>query len=141
MKNSILTLVIILVAFSCASKVGAKKDLKESAIVGNDLDVHGCRASAGYTWSVVSKECIRVFEKGIRLESVEDAKDKANTLSAFVVFDQQGNKVELFLPNQKQSIVLIRKSEGQPWIKDGWQLISWKGYVLKRDAKIVYTGQ
>ena len=141
MKNSILILVFILVAFSCASKLSAKKDLNEYSFVGNDFDVYGCKASAGYSWSVLKKECIRIFEKGIRLASVEQRKDSANSVSAFVVFDQKGNKAELFLPNQKQSIVLVRKSEGQPFIKDDWQLICWKGYVLKRGTEIIYTGQ
>ena len=110
-------------------------------IVGNDADMHGCRASAGYTWSVLSNECIRIFEKGKRLNRVVAENESANTLSAFVVFDEQGNKAELFLPKQKKTIILKRKSEGQPWVKNGWQLIPWKGYVLKKRGKIIYTGQ
>jgi hypothetical protein len=140
MKNNILTLVFILVAFSCAAQVSRKYDLKEP-IVGNDTDMHGCRASAGYTWSVLSNECIRIFEKGERLNRVVAENESANTLSAFVVFDEQGNKAELFLPKQKKTIILKRKSEGQPWVKNGWQLIPWKGYVLKKRGKIIYTGQ
>jgi hypothetical protein len=141
MKNNILTLVFILVAFSCVAQVSPKKDLKESPIVGNDADKHGCRASAGYTWSVLSNECIRIFERGKRLNRVVTENESANTLSAFVVFDEQGNKAELFLPKHKKTIILKRKSEGQPWVKNGWQLISWKGYVLKKRGKIIYTGQ
>jgi hypothetical protein len=146
MKNTILTLAFIIVAFSCANKVNPKEDLKEVVkqettpqIVGNDQDEHGCKASAGYTWSVLRKECIRVFE-GTRLDHTEQD-DKSYTTSAFVVFEEQGNKAELFLDTQKESIILERKSESQPWVKDDWQLISWKGYVLKKGKKIVYTGQ
>lgn len=141
MKNSILILVLISVVCSCATKVSPKEDLKGSLIEGNDMDVYGCRASAGNTWSVLRKECIRIFEKGIRLNLVKEQKNNANSLSAFIVFDEQRNKAELFLPNQKRSIVLVRNSEGQPWVYDGWHLISSKGYVLKKGTDILYTGQ
>lgn len=31
-------------------------------IVGGDSDIHGCKASAGYTWSVSENKCIRPWE-------------------------------------------------------------------------------
>lgn len=37
-------------------------------MVGNDADEHGCKASAGYRWSVLRNECIRIFEAGVRLD-------------------------------------------------------------------------
>lgn len=42
----------------------------QSPIVGGDRDEHGCIGSAGYVWCEVQKDCIRLFEKGIRTESV-----------------------------------------------------------------------
>lgn len=36
---------------------------EKTAIVGDDRDGHGCIASAGYTWSEVQKDCIRLWEK------------------------------------------------------------------------------
>ena len=49
-------------------------------IVGGDRDKHGCIGSAGYQWSEVQQDCIRVFEKGIRMKAVDGSQ------SAFIVF-------------------------------------------------------
>jgi hypothetical protein len=32
-------------------------------VVGGDIDSHGCKASAGYSWDVTLAQCIRVWEK------------------------------------------------------------------------------
>jgi len=129
-------------AFSCAKKVSqenvntAPKEPQKETIVGGDSDSHGCKASAGYTWSTLKKECIRIFE-GTKLSHADDG--KKYTTASYVIFD--GNKAELFLDTQKESIVLERKSEGEPWINGDWQLIPWRGYVLKKGTDILYTGQ
>ena len=44
--------------------------------VGGDRDKHGCIGSAGYQWSEVQQDCIRVFEKGIRMKAVDGSHDK-----------------------------------------------------------------
>ena len=142
MKKLFLFSFIICLSFSCAKKVSEeKKTVKEEAkpavVVGGDSDEHGCKVSAGYTWSTLKKECIRIFENSTKLSHAEDG--KTYTTVAYVIFD--GNKAELFLDTQKESIILERKSEGDSWIKDDLQLISWKGYVLKKGEKIIYTGQ
>ena len=41
----------------------AKNKKGEDNLVGNDKDDHGCIASAGYTWSEVRKDCIRLGSK------------------------------------------------------------------------------
>ncbi|MEN2412769.1 hypothetical protein [Flavobacterium mesophilum] len=142
MKKMIL-FAIIVTAFSCAKKVSPEKTdsaepqkPKKETIVGADADAHGCKASTGYTWSTLKKECIRVFE-GTKLTHYDDG--KTYTTVSYVIFD--GNKAELFLDTQKESIILERKSEGDSWVNGDWQLIPWKGYVLKKGEKILYTGQ
>jgi len=131
---------IIVSAMSCAKKVSQenktpKEITNERKAVGADQDSHGCKASAGYTWSKLKKECIRIFE-GTKLSHFDDGK-KYSTVS-YVIFD--GNKAELFLDTQKESIILERKSEGDSWVNGDWQLSPWKGYVLKKAEKIIYTG-
>ena len=42
--------------------------------LGSDRDAHGCIPSAGYTWSEAQKDCIRLFEKGIRVESTDSTR-------------------------------------------------------------------
>ena len=150
MKKIFLFSIIIGLSFSCAKKVSeekkptqettkAVKEQTDSAavIVGGDSDPHGCKASAGYTWSILKKECIRIFENSTKLSHAEDG--KTYTTVAYVIFD--GDKAELFLDTQKESIILERKSEGDSWVKDDLQLIPWKGYVLKKGEKILYTGE
>lgn len=43
---------------------GACEDTPTSTgvLVGGDRDIHGCIASAGYTWSTVSQSCVRPWE-------------------------------------------------------------------------------
>ena len=150
MKKIFLFSIIIGLSFSCAKKVSEEKKptqettkaVKEetdssASVVGGDSDEHGCKASAGYTWSLLKKECIRIFENSTKLSHAEDG--KTYTTVAYVIFD--GDKAELFLDTQKESIILERKSEGDSWVKDDLQLIPWKGYVLKKGEKILYTGE
>lgn len=92
----------------------AAAETEKTEIVGDDKDEHGCIASAGYTWSEVQKDCIRLWEKGVRLASVDDAE---NTL--FIVFSPDSTQVELFFseadaPNE----ILDRRSlpgRGYAW--------------------------
>lgn len=76
---------------------GGKKEAETSerkekeAVVGSDKDEHGCIASAGYTWSEVQKDCIHLWEKGVRMNAVDDA---GKTL--FLVFSPDSTQVELF---------------------------------------------
>jgi hypothetical protein len=141
MKKMFLFL-IMASAFSCAKKVAQEnvnttpQEPVKEAVVGADADSHGCKASAGYTWSILKKECIRIFE-GTKLSHYDDG--KTYTTASYVIFD--GNKAELFLDTQKESIILERKSEGDSWVNGDWQLIPWKGYVLKKGEKILYTGE
>ncbi|MEN2487453.1 hypothetical protein AAYQ05_06610 [Flavobacterium sp. B11] len=142
MKKMFLFL-IIASAISCGKKVSQEntsttpKEQQKEAVVGGDSDSHGCKASAGYTWSTLKKECIRVFENSTRLNHAEDGKTYSTV--SYVIFD--GNKAELFLDTQKESIILERKSEGDSWVNGDWQLIPWKGYVLKKAGKVLYTGE
>ena len=84
---------------SCGNAREQKAETADAAekteMVGNDKDEHGCIASAGYTWSEVQKDCIRLWEKGVRLTSVENAE---NTL--FIVFSPDSTQVELFFPEE-----------------------------------------
>ncbi len=80
---------------------GGKKEAETSerkekeAVVGSDKDEHGCIASAGYTWSEVQKDCIRLWEKGVRMNAVDDA---GKTL--FLVFSPDSTQVELFFSEE-----------------------------------------
>ena len=141
MKKIFLFSVIIGLSLSCAKKVAQEnntpKEETKKVVVGGDVDTHGCKPSAGYTWSSLKKECVRLFEVGTKLAHAEDGKTYSTV--SYVIFE--GNEAELFLDTQKEPILLERKSEGDSWTKDDYQLIPWKGYVLKKNGKIIYTGQ
>ena len=143
MKKNICALAFILifpVLFSCtgADKRSKEKKQENPSPVGGETDDHGCKTSAGYLWSVIKNKCIRLFEDGTKLNPLEATTDK--TTAAYVVFSDDNNRAELFLPTGKPSIILERKAEGQPWISGEWMLMAWKGYVLKKSGVAVYGG-
>lgn len=114
-----------------------KQDTAKVPIAGNDKDEHGCKGSAGYSWSVVKNNCIRTFEDGIRLNAV--AKGIDTTTSAFVVFasDSVDEKAEIFLPTKKESIILqkTQKETAGNWKNDSLELKQWKGKYMLNDIK------
>lgn len=149
MMKKIFCLLVLAGVFACQKKEEATRIAtanKEAITVdsgkkgipkaGADEDLHGCITSAGYTWSVLKGECVRVFEAGTRLTPYDDS--TGVQMAAFVIFKE--DKAELFIQTEKP-MVLVRKTEGEPFVNGPWQLIPWKGYILKKDGKILYTGQ
>ena len=139
----------------CACTEAPKKDAQESAktdtttivdapIIGGDSDEHGCKASTGYTWSVVKNECIRIFESGIRLNA--KAVELDSTFSAFIVFKSETDEsqAELFLPSEKKSTLLAqdKKNGAGKWTNDAYVLTQWKGMYTLEDShkKVLYEG-
>jgi hypothetical protein len=154
-KNNLLFLLPLIVCLSaCASKqpphekpVLLKADtpkVEKPQMTGNDRDEHNCIGSAGYQWSEVKKECIRLFEKGIRLEP--KAAHLNQTTSAFAVFksDTDEAQAEIFIPNEKKSILLAqdKKVGAGLWKNNVYQLLQIKGMYLLEDAKgtVLYQG-
>lgn len=147
MKKISTLLFVFLVMASCklsnneeeidvSEKTGAT--VKDS-IAANDKDENGCLASAGYVWSKVNKECVKGFS-GIQLNPMDKPDNEDETLSAYVMFNENGNMAEVFLPKDTTSIVLMRDGEGKPWIFKEWQLVPWKGYVLKKGGQNMFAG-
>lgn len=106
-------------------------------LVGNDQDVHGCRASAGYQWSALTNQCVRLFEQAVRLQSLE----ASETGSAFVLFNDDQSQAELTLPDGEQ-VRLVRQGEegNHSWQGGRYQLFPWKGYVLKSGDEALFHG-
>lgn len=77
--------------------------------VGGDRDAHGCNASAGYSWSVVRGQCLRIFEAGLRFEPDPTPTQGAVFAAYLVLAPAQGTAVtaaEVFLPGQGAPIAL-----------------------------------
>ena len=155
MSKTILFLVFSYLLSLSACTEAPKKDAQQAAktdtslvidtpMVGGDADEHGCIASAGYTWSVVKNECIRLFEAGIRLNA--KAADLDKTTSAFVVFKSETDQsqAELFLPSEKKSILLAqdKKNGAGKWTSSSYVLSQWKGMYTLQDSqkKVLYEG-
>ena len=111
--------------------------------VGADRDVHGCIASAGYTYSVVRQACVRVWEDGVALTPVVSLGDPV--LAAYVIRSANWQHAEVFLPNQTDSIVLNLQTipEDPAWADPygTWKLTYDKiqGWKLAQDGQVLYT--
>ena len=144
-RISILTL-IVLISVSCSKKIEQKTETKKDSIaqkntniVGNDADEHGCKPSTGYTWSALKNECVRVFEVGTRLNHTV-SQNKNYETSAFVIFDN--DKAELFLDNGEKPFILERKSAEKPYISGDWQLVKEeKYYILKQNDVVLFSSK
>ncbi|WP_293892733.1 hypothetical protein [Flavobacterium sp.] len=147
MKKIITLLMLLLIVSSCRlidqnddaddnPKVAATT--KDSTLV-NDKDENGCLASAGFVWSKVNKECVKGFS-GIQLNPTDKPDNQDETLSAYVLFNEDASKAEVFLPKDTASIVLTRAAEGKSWVLKDWQLVPWKGYVLKKGEVNRFSG-
>jgi len=146
MKKIATIFIFSIIIYSCKltdendveEKVVKNTTTKDSTVV-NDKDENGCLSSAGYVWSKVNNECVKGYS-GIQLNPMNVANNEDETASAYVLFNEDASMAEVFLPNDTTSIVLTRSAEGKPWVYKDWQLIAWKGYVLKKGGENKYMG-
>jgi hypothetical protein len=114
----------------------------QSNMPGGDVDVHGCRASAGYTFSVIKNECIRVFEQEIQLNEVHP-EGTSSSISA-VIFSKDTKKAEVFIPGSAGGVILSRtgKKGSYVWTK-GEVSLSQKtnAYILKKANRIIFSSE
>lgn len=145
----IITLILASSAFllSCNNKPAETKekenvtaDTTKAPIVGNEKDEHGCIGSAGYTWSELRKDCIRIFEVGTKLNPTDAIADK--TTAAFVVFNSRRSEVELYVPGQAGTSVIMEygKKNSDMWFSEDWKLAKTaKGLTLLKDSVVLYA--
>lgn len=110
-------------------------------MVGGDRDKHGCIGSAGYTYSVIKKDCVRLFEQKTQLKEV-NAKGSA-TFNATVIFSADNKQAEIFVPRAKSSTILTRTrgtKRSSVWKKGKYALYQ-KGdtYILKESNKPIFA--
>lgn len=139
--STFITILFVIFLNACHIADSKKKEASNtdstqiSQIVGNDSDAHGCKASAGYLWSEVKKDCIRIFEvEHIILTPTANALNKEENL--IVLFDEQKSKSEVFLPNSLT--ILLSKTADKTWTKDSFELTENKGFSLKINGKESY---
>ena len=146
LKKIIVSLFLFSSLISCKwtdkdeDKTNEKETNAKDVVVGGDKDEDGCLASAGYTWSKLNKECIRVFT-GIQLLPVDKPQNQEEAVFAtYLLFDESKDNAELFLPNQDKSVIVKRVGKGKSWTNGEWELIAYKGYQLKKAGKLLYAG-
>ena len=106
---------------------------------GADADEHGCKASTGFQWSKLKEQCTKVFEEGMKLDPGEAITDK--TTVAFVIFNDDNSKAEIFMPTETSSVVLERKAPRvASWLNGDWQLeLKGANYILKKKGITQYS--
>lgn len=106
--------------------------------VGADKDKHGCIGSAGYVYSAIKNDCIRVFEQNIRLTEVSPKGSFTSMTS--IIFSKDSLKVEVFLPNYNGGQILNKKvSNGKYYWQDGNLVLKRKkGFELFENSKLIY---
>ena len=103
----LLLMCVSLLFTSCGNSQSKKGEENK---VGDDKDAHGCIASAGYTWSEVLKDCIRLWEKGVRVADVAD-KEKA----AYIVFSPDSLQVGGYAWNVEDDDTKNVRLENDKW--------------------------
>ncbi|MDI9319164.1 MAG: hypothetical protein QM530_01700 [Phycisphaerales bacterium] len=119
---------------SIRSKNCIRKEIK-TILVGADEDTHGCKGSAGYTWGLIRKECIRSFELPLQLTN------KNNSFSAGVAFASDSSSVEIFT---KDGTMLLNKQGDAMYSDTTWifQRIQDEWLMRKSDSKeIAYSSK
>ncbi|WP_294823481.1 hypothetical protein [uncultured Flavobacterium sp.] len=109
-------------------------------VLGTDKDENGCVTSAGYKWCILRKECIRPFEEGYRLNSITQLEGESIDKSAFVIFEEDGDRAELFLPDEQKSVILDKEGQNGGYGGSGWKLHQQDGYKLQKGAQVLYAG-
>jgi hypothetical protein len=107
MKQVIPTIAAISLLIACNDTESTEKVQN----IGGQKDEHGCITATGATWSELAKECIQLFNIAKRLNPVDVRKGDA-VISAFVLFNDDQSKVELFLPDNDRKSIILNKSNG-----------------------------
>lgn len=110
-------------------------------LVGGDTDAHGCKPSAGYTFSVLKNDCIRTFEQEIQLNEVK-SKNSYKSFAAVIISDDK-KQVEIFMPSITGSIVLSKKLKTKfpTWQKGNIILTKRSKYYLKQANRVIFAGK
>ena len=147
MKAGYICLLLLMGASVALTACGNTKNKKaDSNAVGNDTDEPGSIAPAGYTRRPPHTDCMRLWEKGVRVEGVAD-KEK----SAYIVFAPDSLQVELFFSDERPNDILDRRSlpaGGYAWnvedddtknvrMENGKWTISQRGNLIYQQAEDV----
>ncbi|WP_157278315.1 hypothetical protein [Olivibacter sitiensis] len=115
-------------------------DTTETSLVGNDEDAHDCKASAGYIWSVLKNDCVRLWEAGEKLSPIEQTNDE-QVLVAYIILNEDQSKAEIFVPNEQDNVVLnsVESPDGKMFSNEDYKLEKTStGWLLSKGGKELY---
>ncbi len=92
----------------------------------------------GKSYSQLKQTCLELTTLNIKLNPIKDG-SKSEGKSAYVLFNDKNTKAELFLPSNNEGFILEKTTEGN-WSNNEYKLISWKGYVIQKDGKVIFGG-
>lgn len=125
MKKIVLFISMIFFIIGCSTNKNSKNQ-----ILGNDV-INKCKPSTGYQWSKLEKKCIRPFEEGVKIKSVNNY-----TYAAYIIY--KNDKLELFSKETTPSIILNKQKENI-WKKGDWKVeFLNKIYTVKNKNIILY---
>jgi hypothetical protein len=99
---------------------GPQSLFEEPAVV---TDKDGCLGRAGFTWSVAREECVRVFDVGRRLESLQNPMNEDFEKSMFFLVSDDGLLAEVFFPASIKGVLLKRIQTDSPWQNETYKLV------------------
>ena len=138
-KNAFFILIFTLMSTLSYCQTAEKPAEVIPPLVGGDIDKNGCKPSAGYTFSIIKNDCVRLFEQEIRLKEVEPK--QLYSSYATIIFSDDKRKAEIFVPTIESSIILIRKGRKLSWKGNNFKLLKAKNYILKKANKVIYQGE
>lgn len=97
-----------------------------------------CLFENGKAYSELQQTCLELASLTTKLNPLKDGA-KINGNVAYILFNSDNSKAEVFLPKSDKGIVLIKSKEGN-WVFENYTLISWKGYVLQKKGIAIYGG-
>jgi hypothetical protein len=92
----------------------------------------------GKAYSELKQTCLELATIKTKLNPLKNGA-KTDEDSAFVLFNSDNSKAEIFLPKSKKGIVLEKSKQGN-WFFENYTLISWKGYVFQEKGIAIYGG-
>jgi len=106
-------------------------------VLGGDKDAHGCKPSAGYTFSYIKNDCVRTFEQKIQLK--EQNPKASYTTNAAVIFSKDMKKAEVFVAESPSGIILNKVGKKSVWKRGDYELTqNQKVYSLKKGNVVAY---
>lgn len=139
MNKALLLACLSITFLACNNKksntIKNQNNLENTRTIGGQKDKHGCLKAAGETWSTLQKDCIRVFKIGQRLNPVSPS-DTGTTYSAFIIFNSDKSKIELFLPTKKDGSIILNLQEDKLYKNKTYTFNTKENALYLNDIKI-----